>query len=66
MVSSAKRQRIYDSQEIAATMPVPEKELAKVVMVKADGKMVMWVLSVSDQVETKNLNKAPEGSSRLF
>ena len=31
-------ERVYTSQEIAAAMHVPGRELAKVVMVKADGK----------------------------
>jgi len=51
-------ERVYTSQEIAAAMHVPGRELAKVVMVKADGKMVMLVLPASYQVETKKLKKA--------
>ncbi len=50
-------ERVYTSQEIAAAMHVPGKELAKVVMVKADGKMVMLVLPGSYQVDTKKLKK---------
>jgi len=38
-------------------MHVPGRELAKVVMVKADGKMVMLVLPASYQVEIKKLKK---------
>jgi len=48
-------ERIYTSQEIAAAMHVPGKELAKVVMVKADGKMVMLVLPASYRVDMKKL-----------
>jgi Ala-tRNA(Pro) deacylase len=48
-------ERVYTSQEIAAAMHVPGKELAKVVMVKADGKMVMLVLPASYRVNTKKL-----------
>ena len=48
---------LYTAQEIAATLHVPGKELAKVVMVKADGKMVMLVLPASYRVETKKLKK---------
>ena len=48
---------VYTSQEIAATMHVPGKELAKVVMVKVDGKMVMLVLPASYRVDTKKLKK---------
>ena len=50
-------ERIYTSQEIAAAMHVPGKELAKVVMAKADGKMVMLVLPASYRVDTKKLKK---------
>src|SRR4030042_127330 len=50
-------ERVYTSQEIAATMHVPGKELAKVVMVKADGKMVMLVLPASYRIDTKKLKK---------
>jgi Ala-tRNA(Pro) deacylase len=50
-------ERVYTSQEIAATMHVPGKELVKVVMVKADGKMVMLVLPASYRVDTKKLKK---------
>jgi len=50
-------ERVYTSQEIAAAMHVPGKELAKVVMVKADGKMVMLVLPASYRVDTKKLKK---------
>jgi Ala-tRNA(Pro) deacylase len=49
--------RVYTSQEIAATLHVPGKEMAKVVMVKADGKMTMLVLPASYRVDTKKLKK---------
>jgi Ala-tRNA(Pro) deacylase len=48
---------VYTSQEIAATMHVPGKEWAKVVMVKADGKMTMLVLPASYRIDTKKLKK---------
>ena len=51
-------ERVYTSQEIAAAMHVPGKELAKVVMVKADGKMVMLVLPASYRIDTQKLKKA--------
>jgi len=47
--------RVYTAQEIAATQHVPGKEMAKVVMVKADGKMVMLVLPASYRFELKKL-----------
>jgi Ala-tRNA(Pro) deacylase len=46
---------VYTAQEIAAAQHVPGKEMAKVVMVKADGKMVMLVLPASYRVEVKKL-----------
>jgi Ala-tRNA(Pro) deacylase len=48
---------LYTAQEIAATLHVPGKELAKVVIVKADGKVVMLVLPASYRVDTKKLKK---------
>ena len=48
-------QRLYTAQEIAAAEHVPGKELAKVVMVKADGKMVMLVLPASFRVDMEKL-----------
>jgi Ala-tRNA(Pro) deacylase len=47
--------RVYTAQEVAASQHVPGKEMAKVVMVKADGKMVMLVLPSSYQVDMKKL-----------
>ena len=49
---------VYTSQEIAAAMHVPGRELVKVVMAKADRKEVMLVLPASCQVETKKLKTA--------
>lgn len=48
---------LYTAQEIAAALHVPGKEWAKVVMVKADGKMTMLVLPASYRVDTKKLKK---------
>lgn len=50
-------QRVYTAQEIAAAEHVPGKELAKVVMVKADGKMVMLVLPAPYRVDMKKLKE---------
>jgi Ala-tRNA(Pro) deacylase len=47
--------RVYTAQEIAAAQHVPGKEMAKVVMVKTDGKNVMLVLPASYRVEMKKL-----------
>ncbi len=46
---------VYTAQEVAAAQHVPSREMAKVVMVKADGKMVMLVLPASHQVDIKKL-----------
>lgn len=48
-------QRVYTAQEIAAAEHVRGKELAKVVMVRADGKMVMLVLPASYRVDMEKL-----------
>jgi len=47
--------RVYTAQEVAASQHVPGKEMAKVVMVKANGKVVMLVLPASYQVDMKKL-----------
>jgi Ala-tRNA(Pro) deacylase len=63
-------QRVFTAQETAAAEHVPGRELAKVVMVKADGKMVMLVLPASYRVDmeklkgilkSKKVEKAKEG-----
>jgi Ala-tRNA(Pro) deacylase len=46
---------VYTAQEISAALHVPGKEMAKVVMVKADGKMMMLVLPASYRVDPKKL-----------
>jgi Ala-tRNA(Pro) deacylase len=48
---------VFTAQEIAATQHVPGKEMAKVVMVKADGKILMLVLPASYQIDMKKLKK---------
>ncbi|MGB9628151.1 MAG: aminoacyl-tRNA deacylase [Thermodesulfobacteriota bacterium] len=47
--------RVYTAQEIAAAQHVPGKEMAKVVMVRADEKVVMLVLPASYRVDIKKL-----------
>jgi len=47
--------RVYTAQEVAASQHVPGREMAKVVMVKADEKMVMLVLPASYRVDMKKL-----------
>lgn len=44
-------QEVYTAQEIAAAQHVPGKQLAKVVMAKADGEMAMLVLPATHRVD---------------
>ena len=45
----------YTAQEIAAIAHIPGRELAKTVIVKADGKLLMAVLSANDRVDLETL-----------
>lgn len=54
----------YTAQEIAASAHIPGKELAKIVMVKIDGKMAMAVLPASYKVNF-NLLKKTAGAKRV-
>lgn len=47
----------YTAQEIAASACIPGKELAKTVILKVDGKMVMAVLSASEKIDFELLKK---------
>ena len=48
----------YTAQEIAATAHVPGKELAKTVIIKADGRMAMTVLPASFKIDFGMLAEA--------
>ena len=54
----------YTAQEIAASAHIPEKELAKIVMVRIDGKMAMAVLPASYNVDF-DLFKKVAGTSKV-
>jgi len=54
----------FTSQEIAASAHIPGKELAKTVMVKMDGKMVMTILPASLKIDF-NLLKEASGASKV-
>jgi Ala-tRNA(Pro) deacylase len=54
----------YTAQEIAASAHIPEKELAKTVMVKINGKMAMAVLPASYNVDF-DLFKKVAGTSKV-
>jgi Ala-tRNA(Pro) deacylase len=47
----------YTATEIAASAHIPEKELAKTVVLKIDGKMAMAVLSASHKVDFDRLKE---------
>ena len=47
----------YTAQEVAASMHVPGKDLAKAVIVKASDRFVMAVLPASGQVDFERLRK---------
>ncbi len=53
----------YTAQEIAAMAHIPGKEMAKTVLVKIDGKMVMTVLPASDKVDLEALKEATKAES---
>jgi Ala-tRNA(Pro) deacylase len=47
----------YTSQEIAAATHIPGQQMAKVVILKADGKMVMAVLPASHVVDLRRIQE---------
>ena len=48
----------YTAQEIAASAHIPGREIAKTVMVKLDGRMVMVVVPASHRVSLQKLKEA--------
>jgi Ala-tRNA(Pro) deacylase len=44
-------QRVYTAQEVAAAQHISGRELAKVIMVRVDGELVMMVLPASSMVD---------------
>lgn len=46
---------VYTAQEVAASIHVPGHELAKAVMIKADGRLVMAVVPASERVDFEKL-----------
>jgi Ala-tRNA(Pro) deacylase len=53
----------YTAQEIAASAHIPGKEVAKTVIVRLDGKMVMAVLPASYSVDLNQLRELAGGDS---
>lgn len=54
----------FTAQEIAASAHVPGKELAKTVMVKVDGEMLMVVLPATERIDLELLREAT-GSKKV-
>ena len=52
----------YTAQEIAASAHIPGKELAKTVILKVDGKIIMAVLPASYKVDFELLKEAAGAS----
>jgi len=48
----------YTAQEVAASVHIPGKEMAKTVMVKIDGKMTMAVLPASSMIDFTHLRQS--------
>jgi Ala-tRNA(Pro) deacylase len=55
---SIQHSKAYTSTEIAASAHIPGKELAKTVLVKLNGKMVMAVIPASHKLKLELLQKA--------
>ena len=60
---SISHSKAYTAQEIAVSAHIPGKEVAKIVMVKIDGKMAMAVLPASYKVDFELLKKASGAKS---
>lgn len=61
---SIKHSIAYTAQEIAASAHIHGKELAKTVLIKADGKMLMTVLPASYRIDFESL-KFALGAERI-
>lgn len=56
--ATIRHSRAYTTQEIAATVHIPGKDLAKTVMIKIDGRMAMAVLPASYRLDFDLLKEA--------
>ena len=63
---SINHSRAYTAQEIAESAHVSGNDFAKVVMLKADDKMIMAVLPAPDKVDLKLLRQALEVRDIIF
>ncbi|HPS00707.1 MAG TPA: YbaK/EbsC family protein [Candidatus Sumerlaeota bacterium] len=55
---SISHSRAYTAAEVAASAHIPGKKLAKVVMVKLDGKMAMYVTTANERLDLDLLGEA--------
>ena len=55
----------FTAQEIAAAAHIPGKQLAKTVIIKADGKFAMVVLPANDHVNFSKLKKAVNNAKNI-
>jgi Ala-tRNA(Pro) deacylase len=62
--TSITHSRAYTAQEVAATMHVPGKELAKTVIVNIDGRLAMAVLPAPHRIDLEQLRDAA-GAQRV-
>ncbi len=53
---SMKHHAAFTAQEVAAAQKVPGKQVAKVVIIKADGTMAMLVMPASHRIDFRKLN----------
>jgi len=58
--------RSYTAQEIAESAHISGNDFAKVVILKADGEMIMAVLPASDKVDLKLFRKVLEVNDLIF
>jgi Ala-tRNA(Pro) deacylase len=56
----------YTAQQIAASAHIPGKDLAKTVMIKADGRMAMIVLPASVKVDLDQVKSSIQAESVAF
>lgn len=61
--STIKHSPAYTAQEIAAVTHIPGEELAKSIIVKLDGKMVMVVLPASQRINFNRLKQVTKAKS---
>jgi Ala-tRNA(Pro) deacylase len=56
--SVSRHDEVYSAQRVAGMLHIPGRQLAKVVMVKADDKLTMLVVPAPDRVDLNKVKKA--------